>query len=75
MENGKSTAYGLGALEDRGVMFIEPGVEVYEGMIVGAISFIITSGFDTCSSNPSLLIFSISIDRWSSPRPDTVQKD
>lgn len=35
MENGKSTAYGLGALEDRGVMFVEPGVEVYEGMIVG----------------------------------------
>ena len=35
MENGKATAYGLGALEDRGVMFIEPGEEVYEGMIVG----------------------------------------
>ena len=35
MENGKSTAYALGALEDRGVMFIEPGVDVYEGMIVG----------------------------------------
>ncbi len=35
MENGKSTAYALGQLEDRGVMFIEPGVEVYEGMIVG----------------------------------------
>lgn len=35
MENGKSTAYALGGLEDRGVMFIEPGVEVYEGMIVG----------------------------------------
>lgn len=35
MENGKATAYGLGALEDRGVMFIEPGTEVYEGMIVG----------------------------------------
>ena len=35
MENGKATAYGLGALEDRGVMFIEPGAEVYEGMIVG----------------------------------------
>ena len=35
MENGKTTAYGLGALEDRGVMFIEPGTEVYEGMIVG----------------------------------------
>ena len=35
MENGKSTAYALGALEDRGVMFIEPGVDVYEGMIIG----------------------------------------
>ena len=35
MENGKATAYALGQLEDRGVMFIEPGSEVYEGMIVG----------------------------------------
>ena len=35
MENGQSTAYALGGLEDRGVMFIEPGVDVYEGMIVG----------------------------------------
>lgn len=35
MENGKATAYALGQLEDRGIMFIEPGTEVYEGMIVG----------------------------------------
>ena len=35
MENGKATAYALGQLEERGVMFIEPGDEVYEGMIVG----------------------------------------
>ena len=35
MENGKATAYSLGALEDRGIMFIGPGTEVYEGMIVG----------------------------------------
>ncbi len=35
MENGKATAYALGQLEDRGVMFVEPGTEVYEGMIVG----------------------------------------
>ena len=35
MENGASTAYAIGQLEDRGVMFIEPGTEVYEGMIVG----------------------------------------
>ena len=35
MENGASTAYAIGQLEDRGVMFIEPGDQVYEGMIVG----------------------------------------
>ena len=35
MENGKATAYALGQLEERGVMFVEPGVEVYNGMIVG----------------------------------------
>ena len=28
MENGKATAYSIGNLEDRGVMFIEPGTEV-----------------------------------------------
>jgi GTP-binding protein len=35
MENGKTTAYALGALEDRGIMFVESGADVYEGMIVG----------------------------------------
>lgn len=35
MENGKATAYSLGQLEERGTMFIEPGQDVYEGMIVG----------------------------------------
>ena len=35
MENGDATAYSIGNLEDRGIMFIEPGEEVYEGMIVG----------------------------------------
>ena len=35
MENGNATAYSIGNLEDRGTMFIEPGTEVYEGMIVG----------------------------------------
>ena len=35
VENGSSTAYSIGNLEDRGTMFIEPGTEVYEGMIVG----------------------------------------
>lgn len=35
METGKATQYSIIALEDRGVIFIEPGTEVYEGMIVG----------------------------------------
>ncbi|HOZ89007.1 MAG TPA: translational GTPase TypA, partial [Bacilli bacterium] len=35
METGKTTAYALGGLEDRGIMFVGPGVDVYEGMIVG----------------------------------------
>ncbi|MEO5680754.1 MAG: translational GTPase TypA, partial [Acidimicrobiales bacterium] len=35
---GPTTGYALVALQDRGVMFLGPGVEVYEGMIVGANS-------------------------------------
>lgn len=35
METGKATAYGIQGVEERGVIFVEPGVEVYQGMIVG----------------------------------------
>ncbi len=35
MAQGQSTAYSIGALEDRGSMFIAPGEDIYEGMIVG----------------------------------------
>ncbi|MDX6152347.1 translational GTPase TypA [Marinococcus sp. PL1-022] len=35
MENGKATPYSMMQLEDRGTMFVEPGTEIYEGMIVG----------------------------------------
>src|SRR5699024_12530342 len=35
-EDGKATAYGIMQLEDRGVIFVEPGPEIYGGMIVGA---------------------------------------
>ncbi len=34
-ETGTSTGYGLFNTQDRGRLFIGPGVEVYEGMIVG----------------------------------------
>lgn len=34
-EDGVSSTYGLKNAEPRGILFIGPGVEVYEGMIVG----------------------------------------
>ncbi|MCI1966454.1 MAG: translational GTPase TypA [Oscillospiraceae bacterium] len=34
-ETGESTGYGLFYAQDRGRLFIGPGVEVYEGMIIG----------------------------------------
>ena len=34
-ETGTTTAYGLNNAQERGRLFVEPGVEVYEGMVVG----------------------------------------
>ena len=34
-ETGVTTTYGLKKAEERGVLFYDPGVEVYEGMVVG----------------------------------------
>ncbi|EFI83278.1 Tyrosine phosphorylated protein A [Listeria grayi] len=35
METGKTTTYGIMQVEDRGTIFVEPGTDIYEGMIVG----------------------------------------
>ncbi len=35
IDAGQATGYSIGNLEDRGIMFIEPGTEVYEGMVIG----------------------------------------
>ncbi len=35
MNNGKAVAYGLFGLQERGEIFINPGDDVYEGMIIG----------------------------------------
>jgi len=32
---GTITAYALDSLQDRGILFVQPGVEAYEGMVVG----------------------------------------
>jgi GTP-binding protein len=34
-ETGQTTTYGLKNAEERGVLFLGPGVDVYEGMVVG----------------------------------------
>ncbi len=33
--SGAATAYAMTSLQERGIMFVDPGTEVYEGMIVG----------------------------------------
>jgi len=38
MENGKTMAYSLFNLQDRGRIFVEPATEIYEGMIIGESS-------------------------------------
>jgi GTP-binding protein len=35
METGMATAYALEMVQERGTLFIEPGIQIYEGMIVG----------------------------------------
>ena len=34
-ETGVTSAYGLNAAQERGVLFVKPGEDVYEGMVVG----------------------------------------
>ncbi|MFB1099794.1 MULTISPECIES: translational GTPase TypA [Bacillaceae] len=35
LEQGKASTYGIMKLEDRGIIFVAPGTDVYAGMIVG----------------------------------------
>ena len=38
MADGKALGYSLWGLQERGVLYISPGVEVYTGMVIGNIS-------------------------------------
>jgi GTP-binding protein len=38
METGKALGYSLWGLQDRGTLYITPGTEVYEGMVIGNTS-------------------------------------
>jgi len=35
VDNGKSSSYALNNIQERGRLFIGPGIDVYEGMIIG----------------------------------------
>jgi GTP-binding protein len=48
MANGKTLAFALDNLQTRGTLYIGPGVEVYEGMVVGN-----TSKGDDMTVNPT----------------------
>ena len=37
METGKALAYSISNLQPRGTMYIDPGMDVYEGMIIGNV--------------------------------------
>jgi GTP-binding protein len=47
METGAATAYSLESVQERGILFIAPGNEIYEGMVVGE-----NSREDDLSVNP-----------------------
>ncbi len=38
INSGKATAYAIGTLQKRGSLYVSPGDEIYEGMVVGANS-------------------------------------
>ena len=37
MVGGKAVAFALANLQERGIMYIEHGTEVYEGMVIGNV--------------------------------------
>jgi GTP-binding protein len=47
-EAGTATTYALKAAEERGMLFINPGDEVYEGMVIGEASKGIEVPFNVC---------------------------
>ncbi len=49
-ETGVSNAYGLNNAQERGVLFIGPAVEVYEGMVVGQNSVDMDIELNVCKT-------------------------
>ena len=49
-ERGPATPYAIQHVEERGVMFINPGIDVYEGMIVGENKYDIDLAVNVCAT-------------------------
>ena len=49
-ETGQSTPYAIQHVEERGVMFIYPGEQIYEGMIVGENKYDIDLSVNVCQT-------------------------
>ncbi len=47
-EQGQASAYGLSSAQERGVLFIAPGKDVYEGMVIGENSRIDDMVLNVC---------------------------
>lgn len=49
-ETGPSNLYGLTGIQDRGILFIGPGVEVYKGQVVGQNSRVEDMSVNVCKA-------------------------
>ena len=52
VDQGTSTPYAIEHVEDRGILFIEPKVDVYEGMIVGENKYDIDLAVNVTQTKP-----------------------
>lgn len=62
LETGKSSAYALTTVQERGQAFIGPGVDVYEGMIIGLNSRQNDIGINVCKTKRLTNIHSANAD-------------
>lgn len=76
-EPGETTGYGIYSVQDRGVMFIVPGQEVYTGMIVGENARELDMDVNPCKKKHVTNMRSSSADeaiRLTSPRLHSLEQ-
>ncbi|WP_459765346.1 translational GTPase TypA [Alkaliphilus crotonatoxidans] len=71
-ETGAAVAYGIYHAQERGIMFIEPGIDVYEGMVVGESSRLEDIAVNVCKKKQLTNIRSAGADDALRLTPPTV---